>query len=147
MLGQLALGGVLIAASSVLAAASWWVLSHVLSHWHDFLARPPHAPKLVGVLVAAMLWTMLMMTVSVWMWALVFHALDLFATLEECVYFSLVAFTTLGLGDLVPPPGWRILGGLAAANGLMMTGLLTAILIETLRGTHQKQRDWWDLQQ
>lgn len=144
MLTELLLGSALIVTSAVIAAAGWWGLSYLLGHWRDWLSRPPHGPKLMGTLVVAMLWTMVMMTISVWIWALAFVALDVFPTLESSVYFSLVAFTTLGLGDLVPPPGWRILGGLAAANGLLLMGLLSATLIETLRRIHQKQRDWRD---
>ena len=43
------------------------------------------------------------MTAGVWIWALVFHALHLFPTFGACVYFTLVAFTTLGFGDLLLP--------------------------------------------
>ena len=54
-------------------------------------------------------------------------------TLAEAVHFSLAAFTTLGLGDLVPAREWRLLAGMEAANGLLNFGLLTALLIEALR--------------
>ena len=45
----------------------------------------------------------------------------------------MVAYTTLGLGDVVPAPEWRRLAGMEAANGFLNFGLLTALLIETLR--------------
>ena len=60
-------------------------------------------------------------------------ALGAFPTLEESVYFSLVAFSTLGLGDVVPPQEWRILAVMAAVNGFLSFGLLTALLVEALR--------------
>ena len=49
------------------------------------------------------------------------------------MYFSLVSFTTLGFGDVLFPPEWRLLSGMAAANGLLNFGLLTALLVEALR--------------
>ena len=52
----------------------------------------------------------------------------------------MVAFTTLGFGDVILPQEWRLLGGLAAANGLMIFGFLTAMLVETLRHTRRRQR-------
>ena len=47
--------------------------------------------------------TMTMTTFGVWLWALVFKEMSVFTTLEEAVYYSLVAYTTLGLGDVVVP--------------------------------------------
>jgi hypothetical protein len=55
-----------------------------------------------------------------------------FPTLEQSVYFSIVAYTTLGLGDVVLPQAWRILSGMEAANGFINFGLLCALFIEAL---------------
>ena len=66
--------------------------------------------------------------------------IGIFVLFEASVYFALVAFTTLGFGDLLLPQEWRLLGGICAANGLLMIGLLTAILVETLRETRLRQR-------
>lgn len=68
-----------------------------------------------------------------WIWATAYHALQVFPTLEESVHFSLVAYTTLGLGDIVPAQKWRLLAGMEAANGFLNFGLVTALLIEALR--------------
>jgi len=83
------------------------------------------------------------MTVSVFVWAFALFWLDIFITLEASVYFALVAFTTLGFGDILLPQEWRLLGGMAAANGLLMFGLLTAILVEILRDTRARQRKFY----
>ncbi len=80
------------------------------------------------------------MTASVWVWAIALWVIGIFQTFETTVYFSLVVFTTLGFGDILMPPEWRLLGGLAAANGLLIFGLLTAMLVETLRQTRLRQR-------
>ena len=72
-------------------------------------------------------------TAGVWVWGLALFWLKAFPTLEEAVYFSLVAYTTLGLGDIVPAKAWRVLSGMEAANGLLNFGLLTALLVEALR--------------
>ena len=73
------------------------------------------------------------------MWAFAMMGLGIFDSLELSVYFSLVAFTTLGFGEILLPEEWRLLGGMAAANGLLNFGLVTAILVEALRQirTHQ----------
>jgi hypothetical protein len=140
MFTQLAIGSLLTLATIVVAAGSWWGLERVLIRLHGWAIRPPHGPKLMVVLSMSLIWTLGMMTISVWLWAVALWFLEIFITFEASVYFSLVAFTTLGFGDILLPIEWRLLGGMAAANGLLMFGLLTAILVETLRDTRQRQR-------
>jgi len=140
MFEQLFIGSLLILASIVIATTSWWALEMILIRLHGWSARPPHGPKLVGILSLSLFWTLAMMTVSVWLWAISLYWLEIFVTLEAAVYFALVAFTTLGFGDILLPQEWRLLGGMAAANGLLMFGLLTAILVEILRDTRARQR-------
>ena len=43
-------------------------------------------------------------------------------------YHSAVNFTTLGYGDIVMAPGWRLLGPLEAANGVLQFGLSAAAM-------------------
>ena len=95
----------------------------ILIRTHRWVARPPHGPKLTAILSLSMFWTLMMMTASVWIWALAFWELEVFKTFESSVYFALVVFTTLGFGDLLLPVEWRLLGGLAAANGLLIFGI------------------------
>ena len=140
MLTQLAIGSLLILATIVVAALSWWALERLLARLHNWTIRPPHGPKLMVILSMSLVWTLGMMTISVWVWAISLYFLNIFVTFEASVYFSLVAFTTLGFGDILLPQEWRLLGGLAAANGLLMFGLLTAILVEILRNMRQRQR-------
>lgn len=140
MIAQLAIGSALTLTTIFVAALSWWALEALLVRLHPWAIRPPHGPKLVVVLYLSLTWTLMMMTVSVWVWAIALRELEIFVTFEASVYFSLVAFTTLGFGDILLPLEWRLLGGMAAANGLLMFGVLTAILVETLRDTRSRQR-------
>ena len=79
------------------------------------------------------------MTAGVWVRALTLRGLGIFDAMEPAVYFSLVAFTTLGFGDILLPMEWRLLGGLAAANGLLNIGMVTALLVEALRQVRLQQ--------
>lgn len=139
MLIQLALGSALIAMTSLVAAFSWLGLELILIRTHRWASRPPYFTKLAFALLLALLWSIFMVIISVWIWAIAFWILQIFDQMEAAVYFSLVAFTTLGFGDILLPEQWRLLGGLAAANGLLIFGLLTAMLVETLRQTRLRQ--------
>ena len=84
------------------------------------------------VLTVATLWMILGQTAIVWIWAALFLHLGAFTTLETSVYFALVAFTTLGFGDVLIGPDWRLLGGLTATNGMIAFGLTTAFLLDVM---------------
>lgn len=139
MFFQISLGTVLMMLSIIVSAVAFWILETLLIRARPWLARPPHRPKLMAVLCLSVLWSFSTVTAGVWIWASAFYMLDVFVTLEGSVYFSLVAFTTLGFGDILLPHQWRLLGGLAAANGLLNFGLLTAMLVEVMRYVRVEQ--------
>jgi hypothetical protein len=83
--------------------------------WHNFI---------VTIGVALILLTALQVQVAVWAGAFLFcGALPDYAT---AFYHSAVNFTTLGYGDIVMAPDWRLLGPLEAANGVLQFGLSAA---------------------
>ena len=136
---QLALGTALLLFSILIAGVSYWLMEIGLLRLHPWLTRAPHRPKLIFVLCLAAVWIMFQMTIGVWVWALTLMGLGVFDALEPAVYFALVAFTTLGFGDVLLPIEWRLLGGMAAANGLLNIGLVTALLVEALRQIRLQQ--------
>ncbi len=130
---QIAIGTGLLLASILIAAISAWVMEVLFQHGHGWLMREPHRPKLMVLMVGVSLWVLGIITAGVWVWAGAFYALGIFPNLEEAVYFAIVSYTTLGFGDVLLPVEWRLLAGMAAANGLLNFGLLTALLVEALR--------------
>lgn len=133
MVVQIALGSGLLLSSILIAALSAILMEIAFSWGHEWLLQEPHRPKLVILIAGVSVWVLGVTTAGVWLWALAFMGLGVFTTLEESVYFSLVTFTTLGFGDVLLPKEWRLLAGMAAANGLLNFGLLTALLVEALR--------------
>jgi len=138
---QIVIGTGLLVVNIALSAVAAMVLEVIFQRTHGWLMREPHRPKLVLLLAGVSLWVLGVVTAGVWVWALAMWHLGAFAELEESVHFSLAAFTTLGLGDVVPARQWRLLAGMEAANGLLNFGLLTALLIEALRQIRLGQVD------
>tara|TARA_R110002051_G_scaffold1008_9_gene5021 strand:- start:2576 stop:3022 length:447 start_codon:yes stop_codon:yes gene_type:complete len=136
---QFAIGSVLFLMSILVAGASFLTMEWVFGKRRRWLGRQPHRPKIILVLMVATVWILVQVFAGVWMWALAFNALGMFDTMELSLYFSLVAFTTLGFGDVLPPVEWRLLSGMAAANGLLNFGFVTAILVEALRQIRSHQ--------
>ena len=48
------------------------------------------------------------------------------------IYYSVVTITTLGYGDVVLTGQWRTLASIQAANGVIMFGWSTALLVAAL---------------
>jgi hypothetical protein len=66
-------------------------------------------------------------------WALLFVICGEFSELGTAYYHSAVNYTTLGYGDLVMSPSWRLLGPLEAADGMLMFGLSTAMIFAVIQ--------------
>lgn len=139
MFVEIATGTALLIVNIVISALAAFTLEMAFRRMHPWLLRPPQRPKLVILLVGVGLWVLAVVTIGVWIWALAYLALGALPDLETSVYFSLVAFTTVGFGDVVLPKGWRILGSLESANGFLSFGLLTALLVEALRQVRLSQ--------
>ncbi|MDT0594537.1 ion channel [Glaciecola petra] len=132
MLEQLLIGGVTIAVTVVIQVVFIGLLVKGLSACGQMLSRPPHTVKFICSLVFIVLWLFLGLSASSWAWGFLFLLLGAFETMEPALYFSIVTFTTLGYGDITLPGEWRILGSIAAVNGLIIVGLNTAFLVEAI---------------
>jgi hypothetical protein len=62
------------------------------------------------------------------LWAALFVICGEFKSFELAYYHSAVNYTTLGYGDLIMTPSWKLLGPLEAANGALMFGVSTAMV-------------------
>ena len=61
------------------------------------------------------------------LWAL-FYRLYCFSTWESAFYFSATSYSTVGYGDLVLPPRWRLVGPIESIAGVLMCGLSVSFL-------------------
>ena len=66
-------------------------------------------------------------------WAVVFLLCGEFPAFGPAYYHSAVNYTTLGYGDVLMTPSWRLLGPLEAANGALMFGVSTAIIFVVMQ--------------
>ena len=82
----------------------------------------------VGVVTQALLLIVAAQLVQIAAWALLFVGCGEFDDFSTAFYHSAVNFTTLGYGDIVMSPAWRLLGPLEAVAGMLMFGVSTAVL-------------------
>jgi Ion channel len=67
------------------------------------------------------------------LWAVLFMVCGEFPAFGTAYYHSAVNYTTLGYGDVIMTPSWRFLGPLEAANGMLLFGVSTAIIIAVIQ--------------
>ncbi|MEM6415497.1 MAG: potassium channel family protein [Pseudomonadota bacterium] len=129
---QLALGIIIMCANGFLyglVLASAATPLEKVKYWHG---QKPGIIRQTSAMSLSILVVMVAHMVSVFIWAAVFILLSIFSTVKDAVYFSLVAYTTLGFGDIILDEPWRILSGIVAANGFLLFGWSTAFQIEFL---------------
>jgi voltage-gated potassium channel len=61
-------------------------------------------------------------------WAAFYDLGGQFKDFETSWYFSMACYATIGYGDVVLPPRWRLIGGVEGINGVLLCGLSTAFL-------------------
>jgi hypothetical protein len=69
---------------------------------------------------------------QVGLWAVFLVLFGALKTYNDAFYFSLVTFATLGYGDIVLAPAYRIFGALAATCGSLMLGWSTALIFAAI---------------
>lgn len=90
--------------------------------WIDF--------SIIAVAIAVALVSHLM---EIAVWAVLFLVCGEFSDFGIAYYHSAVNYTTLGYGDVLMTPSWRMLGPLEAANGMLMFGVSTAIIFAVIQ--------------
>lgn len=131
MFVQLATGTAIVTLTIIVIAAFIGAAILVLTRVGEWFVSPPRLYKTIVSLIGVVLW--LLAALTAWLWAAALMGLGIFESFETGLYFAVVAFTTLGFGDITLPQEWRLLSGICSANGLLLFGLSTAFLVDFFR--------------
>src|SRR6202522_3597005 len=86
----------------------------------------------LGIVALAMSFILVAHLIEIALWAVLFIICGEFKEFGIAYYFSAVNYTTLGYGDLIMSPAWKLLGPLEAADGTFMFGVSTAIIFAVM---------------
>jgi len=87
----------------------------------------------VVIVARALSFALVAHLVEIAFWAVLFVICGEFSTFGIAYYHSAVNYTTLGYGDVIMTPSWRLLGPLEAANGVLMFGVSTALIFALIQ--------------
>jgi hypothetical protein len=71
--------------------------------------------------------------IEIAVWAALLVLCGEFQELATAYYHSAVNYTTLGYGDVLLTPSWRLLGPLEATNGALMFGVSAAMVFAVIQ--------------
>lgn len=132
---QLLVGG---AASLVNLALHAMLLAVVVWTVRRLSAKDSFAPAFLQYSVTIVATGALLMAghfLEVLVWAMTYKLADAAPPGADLVYFAFGNYTTLGYGDVILSPQWRLLSPITALNGIILIGWSTALVVEILRRT------------
>lgn len=128
MAGSLVGGTVIIGLTVLIHTFGLITVTHVMARLvAAFRMHGQHSRVVAMISVVIGLFGVL--TVEIWVWAGCYWLLGLLPDFATALYFSTVTFSTIGYGDIVPDPGWRMFAALEGINGFLLIGWSTAYLI------------------
>lgn len=140
MLTQLAIGAVMLAVTVLIEA---FTLDAIISRVRRM--EKSETLKRFGALSKGVLLSLIVLLVfcalilAMWLWAGLYFLLEIFPDFETALYFSMASFSTVGYGDVVIGPDWRLLGGIESANGFLLFGWNTAFIFEITTILYRKE--------
>ena len=128
----------LLAACVVVQSSGMLLLIFWLARIRDVL-ESPNVVRRMGLLLRLFVLIVVLHLVQVVLWALVFWEARQLPTLETAVYFSITTYTTVGYGDVVLGPDWRVLAGIEGLTGIILVGWSTAFVFAVV---HRMYEHW-----
>lgn len=134
MIVKLALGAFMIALTAIIHATMCdFVFRFIENHAAGF---ERHFKKFwkIFALTSSIFMIGAALMVDIWLWTFLFYFLEshTLKDIESALYFTTITFTTVGFGDIVLSPEWRLLSASTAINGMIIFGWSTAFIFEIM---------------
>ena len=139
LLVKLLIGAVMIAITVVIhAVACDTVFVFIENHAKGFARIFKSFWKILALIVSIFMIGLALM-IDIWLWTLLFYYLEpeVLGDIETALYFTTITFTTVGYGDVVLPPDWRLLSSSTAINGMILFGWSTAFIFEIMTSLYK----------
>lgn len=139
MLLNIIIGSILMVGTTAIHAGGMMMVMNMVRKYERKLKSRVERRRLynIGGIVLLMFIVSLL---EVLLWAFTYLVLNAIDGFEQALYFSMVTFTTLGYGDIVLHERWRVLGSFEAANGIIMFGWTTAIVLAAVQRIYFKEK-------
>jgi voltage-gated potassium channel len=96
-------------------------------------AASSNRPRPVWALTCLVSLLFVLHLIEMAVWATAYTAASVLSDFESSLYFSMMSYTTVGYGDVLPATSWRLIGPSEAAIGVLMLGWSTAIIVSAVQ--------------
>ena len=132
MLRQFAVGGGVSVVNIAIHALVMTIVVQVARH-ASLQSKSHPSLFLIAVMIPTVSVLMATHALEVLVWSLAYLVVDAAPADADRVYFAFVNYATLGYGDVLMTPAWRLLGPLEATNGALMFGVSAAMVFAVLQ--------------
>ena len=143
LLLNLAVASAMVALTVLLHFWGLIALTRIVSGGSERLKAHEGAGRAALVIVLGVFGVFALHTAEIWLYAALYRVVLIETqSFEEALYFSTVTFASLGYGDIVLSPRWRLISAIEAANGVILFAWSTAFLFTLTRRLNLIERDW-----
>jgi hypothetical protein len=143
LLLNLAVAGAMVALTVMVHFWGLIALTRIVSGGSERLRAHEGAGRAAIVIVLGVFGVFALHTVEIWLYAALYHGvLTETRSFEEALYFSTTTFASIGYGDIVLSPRWRLISAIEGANGVILFAWSTAFLFTLTRRLNLIERDW-----
>ena len=89
--------------------------------------------KDMGVVVRVIVYAFVAHLIEMALWAALFLICGEFSDFATAYYHSAVNYTSLGYGDIIMSPPWKLLGPLETADGMLLFGVSTGMIFAVIQ--------------
>jgi len=132
MLMELALATLMVLVTVVLHGAGLLILGQIME-WLERVRGQTRVSPISGegaiVAVLSALGLLVLHGVEIWLYAFLYRVIEAVDTVREAVYFSTIAYASIGFSDAAIAPEWKLLGALEGINGALLLGWSVAFFV------------------
>jgi hypothetical protein len=126
---NLGLASVMVGITTIVHFFGLTMLTGLMSHAHVRLRTHAGRLRQAAMILIVVFGVFALHTIQIWTYAALYHVLGELRTFEEALYFSTTTFVSLGFGDFVLSPKWRMLSAIEGANGVILIAWSTAFFL------------------
>jgi hypothetical protein len=132
MFAELAVATVMVLLTVVIHGAGLLALGHLME-WMERARGKSRISPVSGegaiVAVLSALGLLVLHGIEIWLYALVYRVIGAVETVRDAVYFSTIAYASIGFSDAAMAPEWKLLGALEGINGALLLGWSVAFFV------------------
>ena len=132
MVVELAISTAMVLVTVILHGGGLLVLGRLMEMRERSTGQTRISPvSIEGAIVAvlAALGLLVLHGVEIWLYAFLYREIGAVETLRDAIYFSTIAYASIGFSDAAMAPHWRLLGALEGINGALLLGWSVAFFV------------------